>query len=148
MKQPHSFLFHFLFSAAALLYVNALFLFLNHNVPDGRIVFMLPITSVAILLYVVCIGAMSRGFLDSADFHWMTEYVFILSVLFFFLARPVYSFFQDVHFLPISILMIPYVGVFPFSNYFVILGIGLVLYPLFLFVVRKNRSALVRKTIA
>jgi len=40
--------------------------------------------------------------------------------------------FQDVHFLPDVLLKMPYIGVFPFSDYFIIFGMGTIVYSFIL----------------
>lgn len=139
MKNFNSFLLHFSLSAVILLLANAWFIYLNHNIPDGRITFMLPISSAFILVYAVIVGVIGMSFLGKNFYHWMTRYVVVLSILFVFLAPSVYFFFQDVHFLPKSILQIGHMGIFPFSDYFVILGTGLALFPLFILGLRRTK---------
>lgn len=132
MKKIKSFFGYFLFSSGILLLANAIFLFENHNLPDGRILFMLPVTSAFVLSYMVCIGLMSKRFLDNEKSCWMAGYVTVLSIFFLFFAHPIYVIFQFVHFLPEVLLKMPYVGVFPFSDYFLIFGIGTIVYSLIL----------------
>ncbi len=134
MKVSNSFSASLLLSMVMLLAANAWFLFANHNIPDGRISFILPVTSVFVMLCAFYFGTVSNKVLGKGGSYLMTVYTAIVSVLFVLFAHSA----QFVHTVPESLLMVPRVGLIPFSSYLIVFGLGMAIYPMLTIAARKS----------
>lgn len=139
MKIINSVPVNFTLSSAMILAANASFLIASHNIPDGRLLVLLPVTSALILFWMLCFGIINKRLFHNNAPRFLTVYMTIISLLFVFFARDIQYIFQDVHFVPISILKsTPYLGIFPFSVYIIVLGISIAIYPLTVIALRNS----------
>lgn len=70
----------------------------------------------------------------------MMDYIVIFSACFILFASDIQRIFQDWNVLPVSLLIKrPILGIFPYSVYIVLLGAGIIAYPLFIYLVQKTK---------
>jgi hypothetical protein len=123
----NKFSIRFFLDCVILLGANAWFLYAHHNVPDGRILFMLPITSIFILFFVLCLHGIGKFFFGKTHLYLTTAFVAILSVIFILFGNALQMAFPDTLLLPTSVFIsVPRIAVFPFLSYAGIFGGGII----------------------
>lgn len=124
-----SFIISFLLGALTLLGVNIYYVLISIP-PDGRWKFQIPVTSLFVILYLAIFFLVSKKLIKDPQLnHWPWAYNALLSLAFITNARAVQIYFQDSGW-----QYLRYVATAP---YMVILSLGVVCFPLALYLQRK-----------